>query len=231
MRVVLVAHTSLLDVSALNSDWADFLAQENATDADQLAATSGRLCYESFARPNPATATNHGYLGNIISMGHFSVLEHATSTFYIDGVSRNFTHELIRHRHLSFSEVSQRYVDVENYDFVYHPTLASMDQGVQYEVDDLMADSRSLYRSFVDYILTRDDKPSRKEARQAARFVMPSGLETKIIVTGNHRAWRDMLSKRLSPTADLEFQAVAKQLLIELKKIAPNTYQDMEIPE
>src|SRR5678809_1358941 len=104
MRVILLASTKM--------DFAppDYVWQSDVTDPDELAEAAGRLCYLSWERPNPDTATNEGYLTNIIAQRHFSVLEHASASFYIDGFTRNFTHELIRHRHLSFSEVSQRYV-------------------------------------------------------------------------------------------------------------------------
>jgi len=190
---------------------------------DELAEFSGRIDYESFGRPNPQTATNKGYVANIIDKQHFSVLEHASATFYIDGVSRNFTHELIRHRHLSFSEVSQRYVDVSEFEFVIHPGLEDIDP---IEIHTVLSPAKSVYRTIMD-ALTKKGVP-RKQARQAARHVLPSGLETKILVTGNMRAWRELLPKRLSPTADKEFQLVAQKILVELKKIAPNTFQDFD---
>src|SRR6185312_3029363 len=84
-----------------------------STDADggeALAEFAGRACYQSWKKPNPATATNAGYLQHILEVGHMSVLEHGSVTFYLTGVSRSFTHELIRHRHFSYSQLSQRYV-------------------------------------------------------------------------------------------------------------------------
>ena len=83
------------------------------TDADggqALAEFAGRACYQAWDKPNPATATNAGYLAHILEVGHLSVIEHATATFYLTGISRSLTHELIRHRHFSFSQLSQRYV-------------------------------------------------------------------------------------------------------------------------
>src|ERR1700754_537372 len=94
----------------------EFVAPEGvpwSTDADggaALAEFAGRACYQSWKKPNPATATNAGYLKHILEVGHLSVIEHANATFYITGVSRSLTHELIRHRHFSFSQLSQRYV-------------------------------------------------------------------------------------------------------------------------
>src|SRR6187402_3588474 len=83
------------------------------TDADggqALAEFAGRACYQSWNKPNPATAMNAGYLRHILEVGHLSVLEHGTVTMYLTGVSRSLTHELIRHRHFSYSQLSQRYV-------------------------------------------------------------------------------------------------------------------------
>src|SRR5918998_1405789 len=83
------------------------------TDADggeALAEFAGRACYQSWSKPNPRTATNAGYLRHILEVGHLSVLEHGSVTFYLTGVSRSLTHELIRHRHFSYSQLSQRYV-------------------------------------------------------------------------------------------------------------------------
>ena len=96
--------------------WTHFEAPDDvpwSTDADggqALAEFAGRACYQSWNKPNPATATNAGYLRHILEVGHLSVLEHGAVTFYFTGVSRSFTHELIRHRHFSYSQLSQRYV-------------------------------------------------------------------------------------------------------------------------
>jgi thymidylate synthase (FAD) len=68
----------------------------------------------------------------------------------------------------------------------------------------------------------------RKVARQTARAVLPNMTETKILVTGNMRAWRDVIAKRNTPFADSEIHALAAELLHQLKELAPNTFQDME---
>ena len=84
-----------------------------STDADggeALVEFAGRACYQSWDKPNPRTATNAGYLRHILEVGHLSLLEHANVTFYITGISRSCTHELIRHRHFSYSQLSQRFV-------------------------------------------------------------------------------------------------------------------------
>src|SRR6184192_1041371 len=82
----------------------------DAAGGQALAEFAGRACYQSWQKPNPATATDAGYLRHIMEVGHLSVLEHGTVTFYVTGMSRSLTHELIRHRHFSYSQLSQRYV-------------------------------------------------------------------------------------------------------------------------
>jgi len=196
------------------------------TDADDLAEQAGRLCYLSWNRPNPATATNKGYLHNIQEQQHNSVMEHASATFYIDGVTRNFTHELIRHRHHSFSEVSQRYVNVGEFDFIDHPGFASVGEVSHAAKDIALGASREAYKIVIQDL--NQQGVEGKKARQVARHVLPSGLETRILVSSNMHGWRYLLSKRLSPTADEEFRQVAKLILDELKAIAPNTFQDFE---
>lgn len=194
------------------------------TDADELAEEAGRACYESWSRPNPKTATNAGYLANIINQGHFSVMEHASATFWFDGVTRNFTHEHIRHRHFGYSEVSQRYVDVGSFAFAEHPGLVGIDPETRDKLLIAIQAGREAYEAVMTDLTGKGFE--RKHARQAARHSLVSGTETKILVTGNMRAWRDMLWKRLSPTADEEFRQVAQLVRDELKKIAPNTFQD-----
>lgn len=224
MRVKLIAHTTVVDSIPGYIPHAIF-----QHSADDLAEQAGRLCYESWSRPNPATATNAGYIENIIDQGHNSVMEHASATFYIDGVTRNFTHELVRHRHLSYSEVSQRYVSVGDYDFIEHPGIQIIDDKSRAAIEVAVEVAREAYGLIIKD-LTENQSLGRKQARQAARHILPSGFETKILVTGNMHAWRYVLSKRLPPVADEEFRRVARLILSELKRIAPNTFQDFDDP-
>ena len=109
-----------------------------AETGQELIEFAGRLCYESFDLPNPDTATNEGYVRNIISLGHESVLEHVSVTFYVEGVSRNLTHELIRHRHLSFSELSQRFVNMEEADVIVVNTCGFIDSAKKESIDTIL---------------------------------------------------------------------------------------------
>jgi thymidylate synthase (FAD) len=226
MRIKLIAHTEIVSNLPGYEPHPYGLGEGITTDVDELPEQAGRLCYLSWMRPNPKTRTNRGYLANILFKQHYSVLEHSTATIYIDGVTRNFTHELVRHRHFSYSELSQRYVDASGLGFVEHPGLASIDEEERKRLKQSVTTAFNVYGSIV-HDLIRKGK-DRKKARQAARHSLPSGTETKILVTGNMRTWREMLSKRLSPEADEEFQQVAALILAEMKRIAPNTFQDFD---
>jgi thymidylate synthase (FAD) len=207
----------------------DYYSGNSGTDCDELAHFAGRACYQSWHMPNPGTSDAKGYISNIISQGHFSVLEHASATFYVEGVSRNLTHELVRHRHLSYSELSQRFVDMNAANFVVPPAVRVhyTDDDPNKPVDGLMQvneEEIDLYNIVVAQLTNLGY--TRKQAREAARFYLPSGMETKIVVTGNMRAWRDMLHKRYSMHADAEIREFSGLVLQELQKIAPASFQD-----
>lgn len=192
----------------------------------ELIEFAGRLCYESFDLPNPKTATNSDYIQNVISLGHESVLEHASVTFYVEGVSRTLSHELIRHRHLSFSELSQRYVDMNEANFVLPPGAgAEWKSCTLLEYDDIDSDTHplNLYNDMAAQVAG-----SKKEKRQAARYYLPAGMETKFVVSGNLRAWRDVLKKRLSVHADAEMQQFATAVHDVLLTEYPDVFADID---
>lgn len=231
MQVTLIAYTTMAQIPESVEETAfGYFQYQNRdaliNEADTIAHFAGRSCYQAWNMPNPATQTNDGYLNNIINQGHFSVLEHASATFYIEGVSRNLTHELIRHRHLSYSELSQRYINMDDAIITIPPAINDLDAWFAPvgKMGRLMGDSIETYEALVNVLEENGIKG--KKAREAARSVLPGGTETKIVVTGNHRAWRDMLHKRYSVHADAEIRELATELLKQLRKLAPATYQD-----
>lgn len=229
-KVTLIASTLIHDVTYSIPDrkfkFGGMELDEGTHGPDDLAEFAGRACYQSFHKPNPATASNKDYLANILRQAHESVLEHASATFYITGISRALTHELIRHRHLSYSELSQRFVNVEDAAIVIPPAAREVPDA-EGQLGFVHPYNQAAYRIVVDD-LTQAGLP-RKQAREAARAAMPNMLETRIVVTGNMRAWRDVVKKRYTDAADAEIREVAGMILDELRKIAPNSFQD--IPE
>jgi thymidylate synthase (FAD) len=204
-----------------------------STDSDggeALAEFAGRACYQSWSKPNPSTATNAGYLDHIIEVGHLAVLEHGSVTFYITGISRSVTHELVRHRHFSYSQLSRRHVP-ENVvepaviaeDPVLHAKFLAATQASVDAYDELLA---GLEEKFAG---SPNDTLRGKQARQAARAVLPNATETRIVVTGNYRAWRHFVAMRATEHADVEIRALAVECLRELQKVAGNVFADFTI--
>jgi thymidylate synthase (FAD) len=232
-----VAETAPLRVQLIAKT--EFLAPPDVpwtTDADggpALTEFAGRACYQSWSKPNPKTATNAGYIGHIIDVGHFSVLEHASVSFYITGISRSCTHELIRHRHFSYSQLSQRYVPEGDSRVVVPPGMDD-DPELQRILTAAADASRATYAELLAKLEAKfADQPSailrRKQARQAARAVLPNATETRIVVTGNYRAWRHFVAMRATEGADVEIRALAVECLRQLKAAAPNVFEDFVI--
>lgn len=194
-----------------------------AKEADEVAEFAGRNCYRSFDRPNPKTRENKDYLAHILEIGHESVLEHASATFYIEA-SRSVLTELERHRYLSFSVVSQRYVDANNLGF-HTPPLFQDDAYSETILNNTYRHAVHAYNYLVDWAEKKG--ASRKEAREAARAVLPNMTSSPMVVTGNHRAWRYVIKNRWHEAADAEIRELAGELLKQLREIAPNTYQDI----
>jgi len=222
LKVELLAHTEIANHGVVGDYSPKMFDDWVSTSADLLAEFAGRACYQAWDKPNPKTAANQDYLKNILNQGHFSVLEHASATFYVTGVSRALTHELIRHRHLSFSELSQRFVDIQTVDTVIPPALK--ENSNRELIGDVMDVAEQGYSMLVDNLI--ENGLTRKQAREAARAVMPNATETRIVVTGNMRAWRDVLYKRYSVHADAEIREFAAEVLRQLKLIAPGQFQD-----
>jgi len=209
-----------------------------STDADggqALAEFAGRACYQSWSKPNPSTATNAGYLKHILEVGHLSVLEHGTATFYFTGVSRSFTHELIRHRHFSYSQLSQRYVPERDAAMV-EPDVIAEDPELHKKFVEAAEASVRAYNELLEGLEARfagvgNATLRRKQARQAARAVLPNATETRIVVTGNYRAWRHFIAMRATEHADVEIRALAVECLRQLQDLAPSVFGDFSINE
>lgn len=215
-----------------------FLIEHEATwstdtevGAEKLSEMGGRLCYMSFGK---GRKTNQEYLGNIIGVGHGSVLEHAVWNFVITGVSRSFTHELVRHRAgFGYSQLSQRYVDESTADFV-EPDCIADDAELHTVWIESIRQSHEAYCKLVEGLGRKyQSEPSktlrRKLSRQAARSVLPNATETKIFVTANARALRHFIELRASEHAEVEIRKVAIMMLKLLKAESSSMFGDYEI--
>lgn len=214
-QVHLLAHTKI-DEKAI-SEWMGI--QDDSTDAETLLTMAGRNCYRSFHRPNEATYNDADYLRRtLFDRGHFSIAEHATATLYFTGVSRAFLTELTRHRHLSFSVESQRFINANNANIVAPPAM----RNIQELRDDLELDAEGaldFYADSAEQLL--DAELTRKQAREAARAFLPNCVETRMVVTGNLRCWHEVIQRRTQPDADAEIQEVMRMAREALHTVSP----------
>lgn len=242
MRVQVIARTWFHGDAATAITEGAWIPDIDGSEAANLAEFAGRACYQSWSRPNPATATNEGYIEHIIDVKHNTLFEHGSVSFYIDDVSRSLTHELIRHRHNSYSQLSQRFViqgkPRANRDPFVTPPLFQGSEIAALMLQRAWEDAMNHYDALMglaDTILStvpiQDGgiTQRRKETREAARCVLPNMTPTAIVVTGNHSAWRDFLEKRATLQADSEIRELAMEIYRELQDIEPNLYQDFRV--
>ena len=226
-RVTVLARPSFTEAAHLPVAW-----NGESTDGERLAEFAGRLCYMS--QRNPAGRSTREYLENILKQGHGSVLEHANYSLLLEGISRSLTHELVRHRAgFAYSQLSQRYVDESEAAFVVPPAIIG-DEALETKWREQVESAQKSYVALVDDLMQRyswvaDKVHRRKMAREAARGVLPNSTETKIVVTGNVRAWRTMLELRCGEGAEQEIRRMALMVLRTMQQEAPAFFGDFEV--
>lgn len=204
---------------------------DTEVDSQRLIEYAGRMCYQSWS--NPSGRSNAEYIGNMLDQGHLSVIEHGVASFSLSGISRSLTHELIRHRHFSFSQQSQRYVSEDEAAMVVPPAIAD-DAEAMALWEAACESALESYRKLCERLRKRyadveDRTLRRKLARQAARSVLPNCTETQIVVTGNFRSWRWFIHMRATEHADIEIRRLAVEVLRHLQREAPNVFGDFQI--
>lgn len=225
-KIELIASTTLTNTGGGGPKIEDWMSlNPDTTDAESLVEHAGRGCYESWHRPNEATAKTSDYINRTaFEMQHGSILEHASATFRFSGVSRAWLCEMERHRNLSWSVVSQRYVDANTFGVVVPPALRDGD-----DVGGRVAWENEVARSFEAYDAWRAELEfrgfPRKQAREAARSVLPNATEVRGVVTGNLRAWYTILPLRAHPSAEREMREVSRLIADALEPVAPTVVQ------
>jgi thymidylate synthase (FAD) len=236
-RVYLIGKTSI-DAEAVQR----FLDDEGTTwitdteDGSQLVSElAGRVCYLSFG-DKQGRRSNRDYLSNIIAMEHGSVLEHAVWNFIVTGVSRSFSHELVRHRAgWGYSQLSQRFVDESGTDFVEPPIIAEDPElhaiwlsSVEQSLEAYGSLAAGLAKKIEREYPSSRPRDKRKKAREAARSVLPNATETKIFMSANARALRHFIEYRGAPDAEPEIRRVALAIYDIMAVEAPALFGDYE---
>lgn len=179
---------------------------------EELIEQAGRACYRSEPRGNAAD-----FIRRRVAEGHESIIEHASATFDISGISRACSHQLVRHRIASYSQESQRYVDMADPDFVVPPEIADNPEAAA-AFDRFCSTVSGAYAELRALGIRKED----------ARFVLPNAASTRIVVTMNFRSWRHFIKLRgLDPGAQWEIREVAFRVLDALNEQAPGVFGDL----
>lgn len=208
----------------------------SATEAECLVEFAGRVCYMSFGEKQ-SPKSNAQYIRNLIESGHESVLEHASWTFALCGISRAFTHQLVRHRvGFGFSQLSQQYFDESDAKFVPPPGIESV-PSAKAVWENIMQQSSLAYKALVKEIsATVAESPEsiaerKRLVRNAARSVLPNSTETAIVMTANARALRHFFGVRGSVIGDIEMRCVAAKLFEAVQPEGPSLFYDYAVKQ
>lgn len=198
---------------------------------ENVIASSGRLCYSKVGvnelLQKHSKEDNERFIKMLADMGHHSPLEHVSFTFAVEGVSRALTHQLVRHRIASYSQQSQRYVNLDKtFDYIMPPSIEK-NEVTTTVFENAMKDIKRYYDYLVDsleesYISNGMDKrEANKKAIEDARYVLPNACETKIVFTMNVRTLLHFFEKRCCSRAQWEIRNLANEMLRQCKEISP----------
>ena len=210
-------------------------------DSSQLCKTAGQTCYMSFGIKRTTNENAAKYFERLTSAGHGSVLEHSNFSFLLYGISRSVTHELVRHRHLGFSQVSQRYVSGSVLRFVERPEYQS-EEGLHRLFEERADGAAAGYEAMANHLLERQEggasmlsadykTDARKKVQQTARSLLPNETEAPMVCTGNVRALRHVVEMRADAHAESEIRNLAVRIFLCLVTADPILFGDYEIGE
>ena len=207
---------------------------QHTPEPERLVAAAAKLCYSATGAIDILEGLSREgiekFLDTLSSYGHESPIEHVCFTFAIEGVSRTLTHQLVRHRIGSYSQQSQRYVKLNQFDYIIPPEIEKFSESKEIFIK-AMENSQAAYdklaQTLKDRYLSEGMKASaaEKKAIEDARYVFPNACETKIMVTMNARSLFNFFRLRCCNRAQWEIRSLAFQMLLEVKKVAPSLFK------
>jgi thymidylate synthase (FAD) len=181
-----------------------------------IAKIAGLICYSAEDNLEEIKAKAEmkpdEYLSKIIKDGHLSIIEHNVYVFYVTGISRACSHQLVRKRIASFSQQSQRYVDADNFVYITPDKIKKSKYNEEYE--NLIKQSHLLYQKMVQEGIERED----------ARYILPNATSTQLIISMNAHALIDFFAARICQRSQMEIGELAEKMLEEVRKVAPTIF-------
>ncbi|GLC29836.1 FAD-dependent thymidylate synthase [Clostridium omnivorum] len=207
---------------------------EHTPNPERVIASAAKLCYSAVGVDqilDDLTEENtEKFLNMLMSYGHESPVEHVSFTFAIEGVSRSLTHQLVRHRIASYSQQSQRYVKLAQFEYIIPPEIEKDEEAKQTFIE-AMEQCQKSYDNLVGILKNKylsqglNSIGAEKKAIEDARYVFPNACETKIVVTMNARSLMNFFRHRCCNRAQWEIRTLAEEMLVQVKNVAPSLFR------
>ena len=213
-------------------------------DPEKVISMAAKLCYSAVGvdqiEENLTDESGDRFLNMLINIGHESPLEHVSFTFAVEGISRACSHQLVRHRIASYSQQSQRYVKLDQFEYIIPPEIEAVKEAKEVFIQAMEEDQKS-YDKLVDILfdkhynkMIKDGKNEKEAKRQAekkaiedARYVFPNACETKVVFTMNTRSLYNFLNHRCCERAQWEIRELSIEMLRQLKQVAPILFNNI----
>ena len=189
-------------------------------DPDAVVASAARICYKDISASELLKSESENLSSELIAdlfqSGHTSTFEHVSFTFGIDGLSRVASHQLVRHRLASFSQQSQRYVKM-NYDpesVIIPPSIKDNPEALKIFTETAKL-TQEAYKNLIELGIKKED----------ARFILPHGYSTRLVMTMNARELHHFFNLRLCRRAQWEIRELARRMLKLCREKAPVLFE------
>ena len=210
-------------------------------EPEKVVAAAAKLCYSNTGVVDISNNLTEEKVTNFVKMladlGHDSPTEHVTFTFGIEGVSRALLAQITRHRIASYSVQSQRYVTLQNFEYIVPPEIEAIPEAKELFLEAMDTD-RKYYEKLREILKSKhfetmlkegmDEKTAQKAAEKKAiedaRFVLPNACDTKMVVTMNVRSLHNFFKHRCCNRAQWEIQDLAEKMFKLVYKVAPNLF-------
>ena len=200
----------MLHVKLIGMTW--YLGEEGeGPEPERLLARAGRVCYASEKK-----GELEDFIRSRIRQKHFSLLEHCQLAFEISGISRVTSHQLVRHRIASYSQASQRFIDMSSADFVVPPSIQGSNP------------ARAIFNEATRVALAAyEELRALGIKKEDCRFVLPNATKTTLVMSMNIRSIRNLVEVRLGGGSQWEIRELVEEILTVSRRAIPSAFEDL----
>lgn len=213
-------------------------------EPEKVISMAAKLCYSQVGvdeiAENLTEESINKFLNMLVSIGHESPIEHVTFTFGIEGISRSCSHQIVRHRIASFSQQSQRYVKLDQFEYIIPPEIEKNEEAKKIFIES-MNKCQEDYDKLVEILFTKhyqdllnkgvNEKKAKTQAEKMsiedARYVFPNACETKMVFTINARSLYNFFHHRCCERAQWEIRELATEMLRLVREVAPILFNNV----